>query len=77
MTGMESEREQRPTGICGVGAGGGPNRSFMGVRGEDWSDNVGVIYEGGPRIVTGLVPGKPRTPPSEIRENAEGALPAP
>lgn len=36
MTGMESERERQPTtGICGVGAGGGPNRSFMGVRGED------------------------------------------
>ena len=35
MTGMESERERRPTGICGAGAGGDPNRSVMGVKGED------------------------------------------
>jgi hypothetical protein len=33
-------------------------------------------YGKGPRIVTGLVPEKTHTPPSEIRENAEEALPA-
>ena len=40
----------------------------MGVGGEDGSEG-GVIQEGTPE--------KPRTPPNEIRENAEGGLPAP
>jgi hypothetical protein len=47
----------------------------MGVGGEDEPDIVGVMGGGG--IVEGaegLIAEKPRTPPSEMRENAEGAL---
>ena len=40
----------------------------MGVGGAEGSDGVGVMQEGTPE--------KPRTPPREIRENAEGGFPA-
>jgi hypothetical protein len=69
-------KEQWTDGNCGVGTGEqGPNRPAMGVGGEDEPDIVGVIGGGG--IVEGaegLIAEKPRTPPSEMRENAEGAL---
>lgn len=35
MTGMGSEEERWPAGICSAGTGGGPNRPVMGVGGED------------------------------------------
>jgi hypothetical protein len=64
---MANGKEWRPVCTCGDGAGEqGPNRLAMGVGGEDGSEGVGVIQEGTPE--------KPRTPPNEIRENAEGGL---
>lgn len=63
--GTENGKGRRPDCICGDGAGEqGPNRPAMGVGGAEGSDGVGVIQEGTPE--------KPRTPPREIRENAEG-----
>jgi hypothetical protein len=75
MIGTESGREQRPGCTCGTGTGEqGPNRPPMCVGGEHVPDTVGVMGGGG--IVEGLAAEKPRTPPREIREYVEGALPA-
>lgn len=66
-TGMANGKGRRPDCTCGDSAGEqGPNRLAKGVGGEDGSEGVGVIQEGTPE--------KPRTPPKEIRENAEGGL---
>jgi hypothetical protein len=74
--GTEGGKEQWTDDNCGIGTGEqGPNRPAMGVSGEDEPDIVGVICGGG--IVEGaegLIAEKPRTPPSEIRENAEAGL---